>query len=163
MSQPLVLVVDDDPNDVLLVRRSLNKLGPDVAVQAVEDGAQALDLLLEGASGARAIRPDLVLLDLKMPFVNGFEVLERLRASSQTNDLRIVVFSSSNEDRDVERARRLGADDVVRKPIDFAEFSRTVSQTVARWIRSPRPDERRPEPTPGFSSRGAFAAAPLGT
>ena len=115
-----LLVIDDNPDHRFLVQRALR--GMPVELAFAEDGQQGLD-----AIAARA--PDLVLLDIKMPRVDGFEVLQRLRAD-HPRTIQVVVFSSSENARDQARATELGADGFVTKPLDAAAFQHTVRETV---------------------------------
>lgn len=116
-----VLVVDDNADHRFLVKRALRAL--DVEVAFAEDGQQGLE-------AARANAPDLVLLDVKMPLVDGFEVLRRLRADGVAT--RIVMFSSSENAQDQDRATALGADGFVTKPLDASAFQDCVRETVER-------------------------------
>lgn len=116
-----VLVIDDNADHRFLVKRALR--GLDIEVAFAEDGQQGLD-------AARAERPDLVLLDVKMPLVDGFEVLRRLRADGAP--ARVVMFSSSENAQDQDRATKLGADGFVTKPLDATAFQDCVRKTVER-------------------------------
>jgi two-component system, response regulator len=134
MGAPLkvILLVEDNPNDEALTLRAFKKhnIGNDVVV--ARDGAEAIEYLL-GASAA-AIKPQLVLLDLKLPKIDGLEVLRRLRADPRTKLLPVVVLTSSNEDKDMVESYSLGANSYVRKPVDFTQFVDAVRQLGLYWL-----------------------------
>ena len=136
MSDNVILLVEDDPNDELLARRALRKVGARVEVVVARDGAEALEYLF--ATGAYAERPPdlprLVLLDLKIPKVDGIEVLRRLRAEDRTRTLPVVILTSSSEPRDITSGYASGANSYVRKPVDAIEFGEAVSRVVAYWL-----------------------------
>jgi two-component system response regulator len=130
-----ILLVEDNPDDVALTMRALksNNITNDVVV--ANDGAQALDYLF-GAK-ANALGDDLpavVLLDLKLPKVNGLEVLQRIRADESTRLLPVVILTSSDEERDVIQGYSLGANSYVRKPVDFVEFTQAAKQLGLYWL-----------------------------
>lgn len=127
-----VLIVDDNVDHRFLTRRALRPLEQkgDVEVHVAEDGEEAWAAL------ARGLSPALVLLDIKMPRRDGFELLRDIRAHPPLARLVVVMFTSSESRLDVERARELGADDFVTKPLDALDFQEKVAQTVARWLRS---------------------------
>lgn len=133
-----VLLVDDNEDHRFLAKRALAALPPErrVELSVARDGDEGLERARAGP------RPDLVLLDIKMPRRDGFEVLAELRAAARTRDLLVVMFSSSENDSDVERARRLGADDYVTKPLDARSFGEAVRGILLRWGEEAR--RRRP-------------------
>ncbi len=142
MSAHGILLVEDNPNDEALILRSLAKAKVVNQVTVVRDGQEALDWLF--AQGAHADRdaaelPAVVLLDLKLPKVDGLEVLERLRADARTRLLPVVVLTSSDEERDVVESYSLGVNSYVRKPIEFSEFSETVQRVGLYWLLINRP------------------------
>jgi two-component system, response regulator len=144
----VILLVEDNEDDELLTLRALKKhrIGNEVIV--ARDGAQALDMLL-GTRGATPLDPlpQLLLLDLNLPKVGGLEVLERLRADERTKMLPVVVFTSSKEDEDVLASYRNGANAYVRKPVDFAEFSKAVETVGLFWLLvNQGPPDPRPVP-----------------
>jgi CheY-like chemotaxis protein len=109
----------------------------DANIEVVRDGVEALELLLGSESrprGAQDALPRLILLDLNMPRLNGFEVLERLRADDRTRLLPVVVFSASNESSDEREAHRLGASGYVRKPASFEKLRATLAQLEREWL-----------------------------
>jgi CheY-like chemotaxis protein len=137
MKMPLILLVEDDPNDEELTRLALQENRVSNELKVVRDGAEALEYIF--GTGRYAGRdasalPHVVLLDLKLPKVSGLQVLQRLRSDERTRLLPIVVFTSSNEDRDLIESYQLGANAYVRKPIAFAEFSEAVRQLGLFWI-----------------------------
>ena len=134
---PVVLLVDDDSNDEELARVALKRAGIDHRLMVVRDGAEAIDWLLrQGQHVGRdpALKPRLVLLDLKLPKVSGLEVVEALRKDERTRLLPIVVFTSSNEERDLKESYRLGANAYVRKPIDFGEYKKLLADVSTFWL-----------------------------
>lgn len=130
MSAPRILVVEDDPNDEELTLRALRRARADAIIDVAHDGQQALDLLLPPDSEL----PGLVVLDIGLPRLSGIEVLERLRASPRTHQLPIVVFTSSDADRDRKACEQRGANQFVSKPIDFRRYMDCVSEFVRRWL-----------------------------
>lgn len=138
----LILLVEDNPNDEALVLRSLNKAKVANRVQVVRDGAEALDWFFgEGAHAGRdpAEQPAVVLLDLKLPKVDGLEVLQRLRADGRTRAVPVVVLTSSDEQRDMVQSYELGVNSYVRKPVEFKAFSEAVQQVGLYWLLLNRP------------------------
>jgi two-component system, response regulator len=128
-----VLLVEDDEDHVFLVRRALRDLeGATVTVDVAGNGEQALEELGRARFDRRAL-PQLVLLDLKLPRLDGLEVLRRIRADAALQALPVVVLTSSERKDDRERALRLGATWYVCKPIDGARFRAEVQQVGARW------------------------------
>jgi len=129
MNPGKILLVEDNPDDVALTMRALKSHNITNEVVVAQDGAQALDYLF-GATGAARARelPAVVLLDLKLPKVNGLEVLQRIRADEATRLLPVVILTSSDEERDVIDGYRLGANSYVRKPVDFVEFTEAARE-----------------------------------
>jgi two-component system response regulator len=137
MPQKYILLVEDNPDDEALTLRALkkNKVANDVIV--ARDGAEAVDFLF--ATGAHAGRnvgdlPQIVLLDLKLPKLDGFEVLRRIRADERTRVLPVVILTSSKEERDVVQGYRDGCNSYVRKPVDFEEFVDAARQLGLYWL-----------------------------
>lgn len=133
MTGPGILLVEDNPDDELLTLRALQKNHITSEVTVARDGAEALDLLFGDRCGERAL-PGLVLLDLKLPLVDGLEVLRRIRAHDRTRFVPVVVLTSSREQEDVVASYRDGANAYVRKPIRFAEFAAAVSTLGTFWL-----------------------------
>jgi CheY-like chemotaxis protein len=132
-----ILLVEDNPDDVELTLLAFKKsnLANDIVV--ARDGAEALDyLFVKGRYAGRdaSLKPEVVLLDLKLPKFDGLEVLKRIRADERTRRLPVVILTSSKEDRDVLRSYDLGANSFVRKPVDFVEFVDAARQLGLYWL-----------------------------
>lgn len=128
-----VLVADDDENDVFLLRRAFQKAGFSHAVVHVKNGQEAIDYLAESAAAGHS-RPDLLVLDLKLPLLDGFDVLSWLRQRQLPATLPVVVFSSSSLPRDEQKARELGAQDYVVKPDAFDQWKTIAQGLHDRWL-----------------------------
>jgi two-component system response regulator len=133
----MILLVEDNPDDEALTLRALRKANVGNEVTVVRDGAEALDFLF--ATGAHAgretsIMPQVVLLDLKLPKIDGLEVLRRVRADHRTKLLPVVILTSSDEEQDRIRGYALGANSYVRKPVDFTQFAEAVRQLGLYWL-----------------------------
>jgi two-component system response regulator len=128
MSEPLVLIVEDDADRVMLTRRALEEASVDPAVEVAEDGEEAIERLSQGRA------PDLVLLDLELPGTDGFGVLEHVAEDEATPGIPIVVLTSSVEAADMERSYDLGANGFVSKPVDFQEFREVVQRIARFWL-----------------------------
>ena len=132
-----ILLVEDNPDDEALTLRAFRKSNITSDIFVVRDGVEALDYLFcEGphAQRAPADLPALILMDLKLPKVDGLEVLKRIRSDSRTQNIPVVVLTSSNEDRDRIESYNLRANSYVRKPVDFNEFLDAVRQLGLYWI-----------------------------
>ncbi len=132
-----ILVVEDNPYEADLVKRCLKKLLPPERIAHIEDGAQALDFIF--ARGQYAYRegaglPRLILLDIKLPKVTGLEILAQIRANSTTQQVPVVIFSSSKEVRDLTDAYKFGANSYVVKPIDFGDLENVIATIVKYWL-----------------------------
>ncbi len=126
-----VVIVEDDPNDAELILRVFRKHNMVNQIVLLKDGAEALDFFF----GSRASdHPKIVLLDLKLPKVNGIEVLQRLKADERTKDIPVVVLTSSAESQDIRDAYQYGANSYVTKPIRFEEFANAVSELRLYWL-----------------------------
>jgi DNA-binding response OmpR family regulator len=128
MKNETLLLVEDDPQAVILLRRLFKKRGFDVTVAVASDGAEALQYLTGPVTEEQTLHelPALVLLDLDLPKVHGFEVLKRLRAHPRTKTLPVIILTSDRE-ADAATGYALGANSFMRKPLDFEEFSRTLT------------------------------------
>ncbi len=137
MRGKVILLVEDNADDEALALRALKKNNVMNEVVVARDGAEALDYLLgEGTYAGRdmGVMPQLVLLDLKLPKINGLEVLRRLRADDRTKLLPVVILTSSKEQRDLLECYGCGANSYVRKPVDFTRFSQAVEQLKLYWL-----------------------------
>ncbi|MFC1680127.1 response regulator [Elusimicrobiota bacterium] len=137
MKERDILLVEDNPDDEALTRRALRKNNVDNKIVVVRDGAEALDYLFETGPHVRsdsAELPAVVLLDLKLPKVDGLEVLKRIRADRRTKLLPVVILTSSIEEQDRLKGYESGANSYVRKPVDFARFGEAVRQLGLYWL-----------------------------
>jgi CheY-like chemotaxis protein len=137
MEGKIILLVEDNADDELLTMRALKQNNIRNEVVVARDGVQALEYLLgDGNPGthSRATLPEVVLLDLKLPKLDGLEVLRRLRADERTKLLPVVILTSSNEERDRVAGYNLGANSYVRKPVDFQQFSEAARQLGLYWL-----------------------------
>jgi CheY-like chemotaxis protein len=132
----LILLVEDNPDDLELAQVALRESGFDAEALVARDGQEALDLLCNPQPDPKASYPSVVLLDLKLPRVNGFEVLKRLRQDARTRYLPVVVMSSSREERDVLESYQLGANSYIQKPLDFSKFIEMVRLMGSYWLDS---------------------------
>lgn len=137
MESKIILLIEDNPDDEALTLRALKKNNILNEVVVARDGAEALDYLFcrgryEDRSQART--PELILLDLKLPKVDGLEVLKQLRENEQTRRLPVVILTSSNEQRDILAGYDLGANSYIRKPVDFTQFTEAVRQLGIYWL-----------------------------
>lgn len=137
MRKKIILLVEDNPDDELLAIRALekNKIMNEVVV--ARDGAEALDYLFgAGAYTGRdmSVMPQIILLDLKLPKIDGLEVLRRLRNDERTKLLPVVVLTSSKEERDLTESYTLGANSYIRKPVNFAQFTEAIRQLGLYWL-----------------------------
>jgi two-component system response regulator len=147
MNNKTILLVEDNPDDEILTLRALEKNNIRNEVVVVRDGAEALDYLF--ARGTYASRADhtppiVILLDLKLPKIDGFEVLTLIRADERTRLVPVVILTTSNEDGDRLRGYSLGANSFVRKPVEFDRFIEAVRQLGLYWLllNEPVPDAR---------------------
>jgi CheY-like chemotaxis protein len=137
MTPPAVLIADDDSNDVFFLRRAFQKAGLGHPVLDVPDGERAIHYLSGDETYADRSQfpiPSLMFLDLKMPKVSGFEVLEWIKNRKDLGDLKVVVLSSSGLQSDIQRARALGAHDYCVKPADIDDMISMVKELAAKWL-----------------------------
>ena len=141
-SKKFIMLVEDNPDDIELTLRALRKNSIVNMIEVVRDGAKALEYLL-GTDDERPL-PTLVLLDLKLPKVDGHEVLRRIRADVRTRCLPVVILTSSREETDILEAYENGANSYIRKPVDFASFVEAVKKLGMYWLLLNEPAPRRP-------------------
>jgi CheY-like chemotaxis protein len=125
-----ILLVEDDPDHELLTIRALKKSNIANEVRVARDGEEAIDLLF----GENAVSPQVILLDLKLPKIDGLEVLRRIREGDTTRYLPVVVLTSSDEDRDLVRSYQLGVNSYIRKPVNFSDFAEATRQLGMYWL-----------------------------
>jgi two-component system response regulator len=137
MKDKVILLVEDSARDEALTRRAFNKSNVLNEVVVARDGVEALDYLFgTGVHAGRdtTVMPQLVLLDLKLPKLDGLQVLERIRADKRSSRLPVVVFTSSSEEEDMLKSYELGANSYVRKPVDFDRFLEATRQLGLYWL-----------------------------
>ena len=131
----LILLVEDNPSDIKLTKRAFKKSNLTNELQVVTDGAEALEFLFAQDDGDyKNPLPILILLDIKLPKVDGLEVLERIRHAERTALLPVVILTSSKEQEDMIRSYRLGANSYIRKPVDFEQFVEAIQQLGLYWM-----------------------------
>ena len=146
MNPGKILLVEDNPDDVALTLRALKSHNITNEVIVAKDGVEAIDYLFGPGGSEPDGAPAVILLDLKLPRVNGLEVLRRIRSEERTRLLPVVILTSSDEERDVIDGYSLGANSYVRKPVDFVEFTQAAKQLGLYWLlmnRAP-PTPRKP-------------------
>jgi CheY-like chemotaxis protein len=132
-----ILLIEDNQNDAELAIRALRKHGIDNTIFHLKDGASALEYLFgTGQFEGRNIesKPKIILLDLKMPKVDGLEVLQKIKANALTRKIPVVILTSSKENPDVEKSYELGANSYIVKPVEFDNFSKAVSDVGLYWL-----------------------------
>jgi len=132
-----ILLVEDNPRDLELTLHSLEKANLANHIQIARDGAEALEFIFaEGAHAGRRIEdtPKMILLDLKLPKVDGLEVLQRLKSDARTRAIPVVVLTSSREQRDVVESYHLGVNSYIVKPVDFEGFAAAVKEVGMYWL-----------------------------
>ena len=142
-----ILLVEDNPRDAELTLRALKQRNLANSLLWVKDGAEALDYLfglITAASPAITHTPKLIMLDLKLPKVDGLEVLRRLKAEERTKVIPVVVLTSSREEKDIVESYRLGVNSYIVKPVDFENFSHAVVQLGLYWLLLNQPPDLVP-------------------
>jgi len=136
MTRRPILLVEDNPDDEALALRAFKKCNISNELWVARDGVEALELLLgaDGDKGTRRELPAVILLDLNLPKISGLEVLRRIRDDPHTKTLPVVILTSSKHEEDLVAGYELGANSYVRKPVDFNEFARAVSQLGMYWL-----------------------------
>jgi CheY-like chemotaxis protein len=125
-----ILLVEDDPDHELLTIRALKKSNIVNEVRVARDGSEAVEMLF----GPDPLKPQVILLDLKLPKIDGLEVLRRIRESDSTRMLPVVVLTSSDEERDLIRSYQLGVNSYIRKPVNFTDFAEATRQLGMYWL-----------------------------
>lgn len=141
LTEPLVLHVEDNADDEMLVKRALRSGVPSNTLVAARDGREACGYLFEGKllGGLSEHRlPDFIILDLKLPIMGGLEVLEKIRSTESTKRIPVVVLTSSDEAKDIERCYQLGVNSYVAKPVDFEKFVEAVKRIGNYWLETNR-------------------------
>ncbi len=133
MSERMILLVEDDPDHEALAIRALRKAQVANEIKVARDGEEAIEFMKGIAAGTEQV-PHLVLLDLKLPKVEGLDVLRAIRASDKTALLPVVVLTSSDEERDIVASYRLGVNSYIRKPVNFNEFTEATRQLGMYWL-----------------------------
>jgi len=137
MKPKIILLVEDNPSDVELTRRALHNSHIANQLIVAEDGQEALDYLFGGDPLANTNRnelPALILLDLKLPKVDGLHVLRQIRANERTSHLPVVILTTSNEEQDITQSYDLGANSYIRKPVDFKQFVDAIQYLGLYWL-----------------------------
>ena len=127
-----ILLVEDNPNDVELALHALKKNNLTNRIEVVRDGEEALDFIF--GNGSDSNRPKVILLDLKLPKVDGLEVLKRLKSDPQTRSIPVVMLTSSAEERDIVKSYQLGVNSYIVKPVDFEQFTEAVRHLGLYWL-----------------------------
>nr|MBL8457221.1 response regulator [Zoogloeaceae bacterium] len=142
-SAATILLIEDNPDDEALTLRAISKNAIGNPVVVARDGVEAVDYLFGGtATGGDQGLPAIVLLDLKLPRIDGLEVLRRIRADERTALLPVVILTTSSEPRDIEQAYQLGANSYIRKPVDYQQFVQTVAALASYWLSLNVPAQR---------------------
>lgn len=137
MKPKIILLVEDNPSDIGLTQRAFARSRVANELVVTQNGQEALDYLF--GTGAHARRdvselPELVLLDLKLPLVDGHEVLRRIRSDQRTRRVPVVILTTSKEEQDIAQSYDLGANSYIRKPVDFTQFTASVNQLGLYWL-----------------------------
>ena len=137
MDKKTIMLVEDNSDDEVLAIRALEQSNILTEVVVAHDGVEALDYLFgKGSYSSRnaSVMPDLILLDLKLPWINGLEVLQRIRADERTQLIPVVILTSSKEECDLIQGYSLGANSYIRKPVDFVQFNNAIQQLGLYWL-----------------------------
>ena len=137
MIPKLILLVEDNPSDIALTQRAFAKSRIANELMVAEDGQEVLDYLFATGKHTgrdKSIIPALVLLDLKLPGVDGLEVLRQIRANPHTSRLPVVILTTSKEEQDVTQSYDLGANSYIRKPVDFTQFAQSIEHLGLYWL-----------------------------
>jgi len=134
MVDKVILLVEDNPDDILLAEMAFKKNNLESKPVIARDGVEALDYLFGDSSRCEAYPPHLILLDLKLPRVNGLEVLKRIRSDKKTRLIPVVILSSSSEEKDMLECYQCGANSYIRKPVNFEQFIEAIKQLKLYWL-----------------------------
>jgi two-component system, response regulator len=133
-SERSILIIEDNPDDGLLALRALKKLNFS-NITLVETGPEALEHLYGQGKSPLTNTPDLILLDLNLPVIDGFSVLEKIRSDKATRKTPVIVLTSSGEESDIEKSYDLGANSYIQKPVDFLEFEKAALLISEYWLK----------------------------
>ena len=137
ISNPDVLLVEDNQDDEVLALRAIRRATGDLDIVIARDGVEALEFIFGNETDQEALpvnMPKLILLDVKLPRLSGFDVLRKIRGNANTRHIPVVMLTSSSEQKDILEAYEIGANSYIRKPVDFAEFSETVKYICTYWL-----------------------------
>ena len=137
MDEKIILLVEDNADDEELTIRTLQKNHLKNKIVVVRDGVEALDYLFgtgEYSDRDLSVSPVLIMLDIKLPKLNGLEVLKKIKSDSRTSIVPVVMLTSSDEEKDLIESYQLGANSYVRKPVDFSEFQKSIRQLALYWV-----------------------------
>ncbi len=137
-----ILLIEDNPHDVEMIISAFKENHIHVPVRSLKDGAEALDYLFGSDGFARkgpGVFPKVILLDLKLPKVNGLEILKKIRSDEKTRHIPVVILTSSNEEKDRMESYRLGVNSYIVKPVDFESFSNCVAEIGIYWTKLNKP------------------------
>jgi CheY-like chemotaxis protein len=137
VSDKAILLVEDNPSDIALTERALKRNNISNPLVVAQDGQEGIDYLFGGgpyAARDTSEQPVLILLDLKLPKLDGLEVLRRIRADARTRRIPVVILTSSREEQDIAAGYDLGVNSYIRKPVDFQQFTETVRQLGLYWL-----------------------------
>ncbi|MEA1900986.1 MAG: response regulator [Thermodesulfobacteriota bacterium] len=141
-----ILLIEDNPDDVELTLRAFKKHNLANHITVARDGEEALDIIFQRRKEvAGRLKPDLILLDLKLPKVDGMDVLKQIKKNSETKVIPVIILTSSKEENDLAESYRLGANSYIRKPVNFENFTGVVMQLGLYWllINEPPPQKQR--------------------
>lgn len=129
-----ILIIEDNPDDGLLTMRALKKLNYN-HIKLVDNGSDAMDYLFgDEKNNNHKTPPDLILLDLNLPLIDGFTILEKIRNHAATKTVPVIILTSSGEEKDISRSYELGANSYIRKPVDFIEFEKAAVLISEYWL-----------------------------
>ncbi|MFO7990986.1 MAG: response regulator [Thermoplasmata archaeon] len=132
--QKLVLLVEDDANDIELIKRAFAKLEMNIRLDVVKNGVDGAKYLDDVHTNEEKYTPDLIILDLKLPKKNGHELLDWIKDREHVRKIPVVVFTSSNENRDIEKAYKLGANSYILKPVSFEKLTELIKTLTTYWL-----------------------------